>query len=61
MSEIEQRIQELKEKKARQFFEIESLSVVNDTAFLKFGKTVAEIMLLEKQLVRESQNPLHEN
>jgi hypothetical protein len=61
MSDLNQRIQDLKVKKARQFFEIESLSVVHDTAFLKFGKTVAEIMKLEKELVREAENPLDEN
>lgn len=61
MSDLAQRIQELKVKKARQFLEIESLSVVSDIAFLKFGKTVAELMKLEKELVRETQNPLNEN
>jgi len=61
MSNLEQKIQELKVKKARQFFNIESLSEVNDSAFLQFGKTVAELMKLEKQSVRETQNTLDEN
>jgi len=61
MSNLEQKIQELKVKKARQFFNIESLSEVNDSAFLQFGKTVAELMKLKKQSVRETQNTLDEN
>jgi ribose 5-phosphate isomerase RpiB len=61
MSDLKHKIQELKEKKARQFMEIEMLSEVNDSVYTKFGKTVAEIMLKEKELVRESQNPLREN
>lgn len=61
MSDIEQKIHELKVKKARQFFNIESLSEVNDSTFLQFGKTVAELMKLEKQSVRETQNTLDEN
>jgi hypothetical protein len=61
MNEIEQKIQELKVKKARQFSDIESLSTVNDAAFLKFGKTVAELMKLEKELVRQTQNTLDES
>jgi hypothetical protein len=61
MSEIEQKIQELKVKKARQFFNIESLSEVNDSTYLQFGKTVAELMKLEKLLVRETKNHFDEN
>jgi hypothetical protein len=61
MSDLKQKIQELKEKKARQFMEIEMLSEINDSVYTKFGKTVAEIMLKEKELLRQTQNPLNEN
>lgn len=55
---LEQEILSLKEKKARQFLEIEMLSVVNDSVYTKFGKTCAEIMLKEKKLVRKTKNHL---
>lgn len=58
---LNQEILSLKEKKARQFLEIEMLSEINDSVYTKFGKTVAEIMLKEKELLRETQNPLNEN
>jgi hypothetical protein len=58
---IEQKIQELKVKKARLYFSIESLSEVNDSLYLQFGKVVAELMKLEKELVRQTQNALDEN
>lgn len=48
----------LKEKRARQFLEIEMLSSVNEIVYTKLGKTCAEIMLKEKQLLRESKNDL---
>jgi hypothetical protein len=51
----------LKLKKARLWSDIESLSEVSDLLFLNFGKTVAEIMKLEKNIVRQTENPLHEN
>ena len=58
MTDLEQRIQELKVKKARQLMEIEMLSEINDSVYTKFGKTVSELMKLEKELVRETQNDL---
>ena len=58
---IEEKLRMLKQKKARQFSEIESLSEVSDKAFLEFGKTVAEVMKLEKQLLQENENTLDEN
>ncbi|PIF32986.1 hypothetical protein CLU81_3556 [Flavobacterium sp. 9] len=51
---LAQEILVLKQKKAQQFEEIEMLSVVNEIVYTKFGKTVAEIMLKEKQLLREA-------
>lgn len=61
MSNLKQEILSLKEKKARQFMEIEMLAEINDSVYTKFGKTVAEIMLKEKELLRQSQNQLNEN
>jgi hypothetical protein len=58
---LKEKIQILKVKKARQFFNIESLSEVNDSAFLQFGKTVAELMKLEKILLQETKNTFDEN
>lgn len=55
---LAQEILDLKVKKARQFLEIEMLSSVNEIVYTKFGKTCAEIMLKEKQLLRESKNDL---
>jgi hypothetical protein len=51
----------LKIKKANQFLEIEILSEVNDSVYTRFGKTCSEIMLKEKQLLRETPNDLDEN
>ena len=56
-----QKLQSLKIKKAMLFSNIESLSQVSDSAFLQFGKLEAEIMKLEKEIVCDTQNPLHEN
>ena len=58
---LKEEILKLKEKKARQFLEIEMLSAVNDTVYTRFGKTCAEIMQKEKQLLREAKNDLDEN
>lgn len=51
-------LQQLKLKKARQFLEIESLSVVNDNVYTAFGKTVAEIMKKEKQILKDKNENL---
>lgn len=51
-------LQQLKLKKARQFLEIESLSVVNDNVYTAFGKTVAEIMKKEKQILEDKNENL---
>lgn len=51
-------LQQLKLKKARQFLEIESLSVVNDNVYTAFGKTVAEIMKKEKQILENKNENL---
>jgi hypothetical protein len=51
----------LKLKKARLWSDIESLSEASDSMFLNFGKTVAEIMKLEKEMARETKNIFDEN
>lgn len=54
-------ISNLKLKKARMILEIESLAVVNDSVYTKLGKTVAEIIIKEKQQRTEVQNILDED
>jgi hypothetical protein len=58
---MKERLRILKLKKARLWSDIESLSEVSDSMFLNFGKTEAEIMKLEKELIRETENNLNEN
>lgn len=58
---IQSKLQTLYLKKARIFANIEMLSQVNDQAYLELGKVQADIMRLEKQLLREAKNPLDEN
>lgn len=58
---LEEKIKNLKQKKARQFSEIESLSKVNDIALTQFGKTVFDLMKSEKQLLQENKNTFDEN
>ena len=53
---MEAKLRTLKLKKAMLFSNIEMLSEVNESAFTKFGKLEAEIMKLEKQLVRKTEN-----
>jgi hypothetical protein len=54
---MKEKLNSLKVKKAMLFSQIESLSIVSDSLFLQFGKVTAEIMQIEKQLVREAINP----
>ena len=58
---MQEKLRVLKLKKARLWSDIESLSEVSDSMFLTFGKTVAEVMKLEKELIRQTENPIHEN
>lgn len=53
---LQEEILALKTRKARQFLEIEMLSVVNEDVYTRFGKTAAELMLKEKELVRQNDN-----
>ena len=58
---IQEKLRILKLKKARLCSDIESLAEVNDSTYLQFGKTQAEIMKLEREIIRQSENPLDEN
>jgi hypothetical protein len=58
---MQEKLRLLKLKKARLWSDIESLSEVNDSTYLAFGKTQAEIMKLEKEIVRDTVNSLDEN
>lgn len=58
---MEEKLRTLKIRKARLFANIEMLSEVNESAFAEFGKLQAEIMKLEKQLLRDNKNTFDEN
>ena len=58
---MQEKLRILKLKKARLWSDIESLAEVNDSTYLQFGKTQAEIMKLEREIVRQSENQLDEN
>lgn len=54
--ELENKLRGLKLKKALLFSNIEMLSEVNESTFAELGKVQAEIMKVEKQLVRDVEN-----
>jgi len=56
MNELENTLRTLKLKKAMLFYDIESLATVSDSMFLTFGKTEAEILKLEKEIIRKTKN-----
>lgn len=53
---LENKLRGLKLQKALLFSQIESLSEVDETLFTQLGKVQAEIMKVEKQLVRDVEN-----
>ena len=53
---MEAKLRSLKLKKALLFSNIEMLSEVNESTFAEFGKVEAEIMKLDKQIVRNVEN-----
>lgn len=61
MNPPQTKLNSLRLKKARLFENIEMLSEVNESTFTEFGKLEAEIMKLDKQIVRKTQNTLDEN
>ena len=58
---MEEKLRILKLKKAMLWEQIESLSTVSDSMFINFGKTEAEIMQLEKQIIQNTKNDLNED
>lgn len=58
MQELQEKLRGLKLKKARLWEEIQSLAVVSELMFTKFGKTEAEILKLEKEIVSKTENDL---
>lgn len=53
---MENKLSTLKLKKALLFANIESLSEIDDSLFTQFGKVEAEILKLEKEIVRKTEN-----
>ena len=53
---MNEKLNALKVKKATLFSHIEMMSTVSDTLFRDFGKVCAEIMQIEKQIFRETEN-----
>jgi hypothetical protein len=51
---MEEKLQDLRFKRAALFCKIESQPKVSKSLFSKFGKVCAEIILLEKKIVRET-------
>lgn len=58
---MEEKLRTLKVKKALLFSEIEMMHSCSDLLYAKFGKTQAEIMKIEKQLVRAEKNIFDED
>jgi hypothetical protein len=58
---MENKLRTLKLKKALLLSNIESLSQVDDSLYLQFGKVEAEIIKTEKQLLRDNKNTFDEN
>ena len=58
---MEAKLRTLKLKKARLFANIEMLSEVNESTFTEFGKLEAEIMKLDKQILRDNKNTLDDD
>lgn len=56
MIELHNKISNLKLKKALLLAEIESLSEVEESLFIKLGKVVAETSKVQKQIIRATDN-----
>lgn len=56
MNEIENKLRDLKLKKALLYLDIESLSEVDESLFTKLGKVEAEILKIKKEILRQTQN-----
>lgn len=58
---MEAKLRSLKLKKASLFDQMQMLSEISDDFYMRLGKVEAEIMLLEKEIVRATKNSLNEN
>jgi hypothetical protein len=58
---MEEKLQKLKLKKAVLMDQMSMLSSVDDHFYLQLGKLEAQIINMEKQIVRETKNTLDEN
>ncbi len=56
MNELENKLRTLKLKKSLLFSNIEMLSEVNESTFAQFGKVESEIIKIEKEIVRKTEN-----
>lgn len=61
LEQLDTQINRLQLKKARLFSEIEALSEVSPMMYQNFGKTCAELMTVEKEKVRLTENHLNED
>lgn len=59
--QLQEKLNQLRLKKAQLFAKIEMLSEVSESMFIEFGKVEAEIMQLEKEIIRQSKNFLDED
>ena len=58
MIELQNKLSNLKLKKALLLAEIESLNEVEESLFIKLGKVVAETSKVQKQIIRATENPI---
>jgi chromosome segregation ATPase len=56
MNELQNKLRNLKLKKAMLLSNIESLSAVDESLFTQLGKVVAEIAKVEKEMIRKTEN-----
>lgn len=56
MTDLENKLRGLKLKKTMLFSNIESLSEIDDSLFTQFGKVEAEILKIEKAIIRKTEN-----
>ena len=56
MIELHNKVSNLKLKKALLLAEIESLTEVEESLFIKLGKVVAETSKIQKQIIRATDN-----
>lgn len=56
MIHLHNKMSNLKLKKAQLLAEIESLSEVEESLFIKLGKVVAETSKIQKQIIRATEN-----